>query len=95
MFITVDEAREHLRILTNEDDAYISARIDSAVAHLEQNLGFVIEDEFDVVPADIKQAVLALMAHWYENREATGQNIFEVPMGVWDVVRERRKYAWE
>lgn len=95
MFITVAEAKEHLRVLDDADDAFIIAKIEAAIAHLERLLGFTIEEEYEVPPADIKQAVLALMAHWYENREATGENVFEVPMGVWDVVRERRTYAWE
>lgn len=95
MSITVSEAKEQLRVLVDEDDVFIAAKIEAAQAHVETLLGFTIADEFDVMPADIKHVILALMAHWYENREATGENIFEVPMGVWDVIRERRAYAWE
>lgn len=95
MFMTVAEARDQLRVLHEEDDEFIAAKLEAAIAHLEQLLGFSIEEEYDAPPADIKHAILALMAHYYENREATGENVFEVPMGVWDVVRERRAYAWE
>lgn len=34
------------------------------------------------VPAAIRSAILLLVGHLYENREATSQNIFQLPMGV-------------
>lgn len=88
-------AKAHLNILFDDDDALIEGKIEAAQAHLESLLGFAIETEFPTVPDDMKQAVLALVGHWYENREATGENIFEAPFSVWDVVRERRSYDWE
>lgn len=38
----------------------------------------------DAVPQAIKQAMLMLIGHWYENRESVvlGANSFEVPQGV-------------
>ncbi|MBP2445946.1 head-tail connector protein [Rhizobium leguminosarum] len=103
--VTLAEAKAHLRIDFNEDDSLIEGKIDAAQAHLETLLGFKLDDvkfpdtddaDFpDTVPADLHQAVLLLLGHWYENREATGSNLFEVPMSVWDVVRERRSYAFE
>lgn len=93
--VTLADAREQLRVLHNDDDTLIEAKIEAAQTHLESLLGFAIEEEYDAPPSDLKQAVLALVGHWYENREATGENLFEAPMGVWDVVRERRGYAWE
>lgn len=38
--------------------------------------------EADAVPANIKQAILLLVCHWYQNREAVGANGLEVPMSV-------------
>jgi uncharacterized phiE125 gp8 family phage protein len=35
----------------------------------------------DLVPADAKQAIRMLVAHWYQNREATGSNTFDIPLG--------------
>lgn len=88
-------AKAHLNILFDDDDTLIEGKIEAAQAHLESLLGFAIEEEFEVAPGDLKQATLALVAHFYENREATGENLFEAPHSVWDVVRERRSYAWE
>ena len=36
------------------------------------------------VPETIKQAILMMIGHWYENRESTSQNmtVIDVPMGV-------------
>lgn len=35
------------------------------------------------VPSNIKQAILMMVAHWYENREAASEaKMMEVPMGV-------------
>lgn len=93
--VTLADAKAHLRILHNDDDALVSSKILAAMAHLESLLGFEIEVEYTTVPDDFKQAVLALVGHWYENREATGEHIFEAPLSVWDIVRERRSYAWE
>ncbi|MFD1744056.1 head-tail connector protein [Rhizobium helianthi] len=93
--VSLADVKEHLRLLHDDDDALIEDQIPAAVAHLETLLGYVIEEEFTTVPDDLKQAVRALVAHWYENREATGENLFEAPFGVWEIVRERRSYAWE
>ena len=48
-----------------------------------------IEVEFDSgfgavadVPQALKQAILLLVSHWYENREAVGDNMSKVPMAV-------------
>lgn len=88
-------AKAHMNITFEDDNQLISDKIEAAQAHLETLLGFVIEEKYETPPADLKQAVLALVAHFYENREATGVNLFEVPMSVWDVIRERRSYAFE
>jgi len=88
-------AKAHLNIMHDDDDTLIQGKIDAASAHLEALLGYVVEDEFETVPDDLRQAVLALVGHWYENREATGEHIFEAPLNMWDIVRERRSYAWE
>lgn len=88
-------AKAHLNIMHDDDDVLIQAKIDAASAHLEGLLGYAVEDKFETVPDDLKQAVLALVGHWHQNREATGEHIFEAPLSFWDVVRERRTYAWE
>lgn len=36
----------------------------------------------DAVPQGIKHAILMLVSHWYENREASGDGKAEMPLGV-------------
>lgn len=36
----------------------------------------------DNVPETTRQAIYLLIGHWYENREATGTNMTEIPLGV-------------
>ncbi|QIA23098.1 head-tail connector protein [Mesorhizobium sp. AA22] len=97
--VTLAEQKAHLGVTLDSDDDLISAQIDAAQAHIEQLLGFVIAEEFAsplVVPADLIGAVMTLAAHLFENREATvvGISAMELPLGVWDVVRERRNYSF-
>jgi hypothetical protein len=97
--------KAELGILDDVDDALITSKIEAAQAHLEALLGFKIEEEFPpigdppavLVPADIVAAVKMLAAGLYENRESTivGVSAMETPHGVWDIVRERRRYEWE
>lgn len=93
--VDVAAAKAHLNLLHDDDDTLLDDKVKAAQAHLESLLGYTIETEFPIAPADLKEAVLALVGHWYENREATGSNLFEAPLSVWDIVRERRSYAWE
>lgn len=91
---TLELAKMHLGVTESDDDTLISAKLDSAQALLEGWLGYAIEDRFDTPPADLVEAVLQMMAHAYENREATvvGLTITAIPLGVRDVIAARRDY---
>ncbi|MEQ1406153.1 head-tail connector protein [Neorhizobium sp. Rsf11] len=95
--VDLDDMKEHLRVLYDDDDALITSKIDAAQAHLESLLGYTIETEFTTVPSDVIEAVMLLVGHWYENREASvvAATIVDTPLSVWDIVRERRSYAFE
>ena len=106
MIVTKDEARAHLNVTGNADDAIIEAQIGAAQAHIESLLGFKIEERYpptedsspvSTVPASLKQAVLLLVGHLYENREASliGVNAQALPFGLWDIVNEHRNYWGE
>jgi uncharacterized phiE125 gp8 family phage protein len=43
------------------------------------------------IPDDIIHAILLLVAHWYQNREAVGEEIVIVPMGVDALLCNHRK----
>ncbi|TGP88930.1 MULTISPECIES: head-tail connector protein [unclassified Mesorhizobium] len=96
--VTLAEQKAFVRVDFEDDDAMITQQIDAAQAHLEQLLGFTIETEFAdplVVPADLVGAVMQLAAQRYEYREAVQDNaVAETPLGVWDVVRQRRNYSF-
>ncbi|AVA21188.1 head-tail connector protein [Rhizobium sp. NXC24] len=94
--VTLDDIKEHMRIDFDDDNELIDGKIDAAQAHLESLLGYAIADQFQTPPDDLKEAVRQLVASWYETREATvTTGLMDTPLSVWDVVRERRSYAFE
>lgn len=46
------------------------------------------------VPTPIRQAILLLVGHWYENREAVGSDMKEVPMAVNSLVLPFRRVSF-
>jgi uncharacterized phage protein (predicted DNA packaging) len=102
MIVTLDDMKQHLNITTDnggDDDRLITGQIEAAQGHVTRLLGFDIEAKFpgDTVPAELKQAVKMLAAHWYENRETVlvGISAQEVPHGVWSIVSEHREYSFD
>jgi len=98
--VSLHDMKQELNVFHDDEDALISTKIDQAQAHLEALLGFVIATEFAsplVVPADLIGAIKMLTAGSYENRESTlvGSSGQEVPHGVWEVVRNRRRYSYD
>lgn len=94
--VTTAEMKAHLNIIDNVDDSLIDSKVSAAQTMLEQQLGYAIEDEFEEPPDDLREAVCLLAAHFYENREATviGVSASLLPLGVKDIIRERRNYSW-
>lgn len=96
--VDLADMKRHLNVTDDNDDSLIEGKLDAAQAALERQLGYVIEDEFEDegVPADLQEAVRQLAAHWYENREASvvGVSVHLLPLGVRDIIRERRNYSW-
>jgi len=84
-YISLEEAKDHLRVEFDEDDRYITELIDVAEASLEQNLGItlsnlILSGSLSDLPADLKHATRILVSQWYENREpVTGLNVKSVP----------------
>ncbi len=65
--VTLQEMKQHLRILHNFDDAMIQIYLDSAEQHIQNFLG----DDYAktaATPAPVKAAVLLLGADLYQNR---------------------------
>src|SRR5690606_10215459 len=85
--VTIDDFKANSRIEHDDEDDLIEGKIAAAQSQIESWLGFNIvarysNDSPAEIPADLKQAVLALAAHLYEVREASiiGVSIMTVPM---------------
>ncbi len=105
MIVTTQELKEQLNFsadLGSGDDALLDRKLAAAQGHIEQLLGYSIEstyggDDQEPVPPALKEAVLQLAAHWYENREATlvGVSIQSITFGVSEIVNEYRNYSFD
>lgn len=93
--ISVEDAKSHLNITTDADDALITGKIEAAEAWISRWLETPLA-EMTEVPADLKEAVRLLVGHLYENREATliGLTAEEVPFGVWDIINQHRAWSF-
>lgn len=67
MPVSLAEAKMHMRVLHDAEDALIQMYIDSAGAYIANEIGQAIPEP---APADIKLAALLLVAHYYNHREA-------------------------
>lgn len=101
MIITIDEMKQQLGFtddMGNDDDALLEGKIEAAQAHIERLLGYKLDAEFPngSTPADLKEAIRLLTAHWYENREASlvGVAAQEIPYGIREIVREYRNWSF-
>ncbi len=93
--IPVEDAKAHLNVTADDDDALIGDKISAAEAWIDRWLKEPMA-EMEEVPADLRQAVLMLVGHFYENREATlvGISADEVPLGVWDILNQHREWSF-
>ena len=66
--LDLDTVKNYLRIDHNEDDSLLSLMIDAAKSYIQSYLNKKF-DEFEEIPDEFTIACLALIAHWYENRE--------------------------
>lgn len=73
--VTLEEMKQHLRILHTFDDAMIQIYLDSAEQHIKQFLG---DDWIKTTeaPAPIKSAILLLGADLYQNRTMQADQAF-------------------
>lgn len=91
--MSLDEVKAHLRLDFADDDAQLTRMRDAACEMVESWTG-PIADIAAEVPASIREAVLMLVGHWYENREATAEvTLVPVPFGFHELIARYRK--WE
>lgn len=93
----ISAAKAHLNMdaVDSADDWILFDKIEAAEAWIDRWLPEPMAD-MESVPADLKQAVLMLVAHFYENREATlvGVSAEEIPFGVWDIINQHRAWSF-
>ena len=85
--VTVEEAKAYLRIDGEEEDALVSSLIILAQDCCEDILRYELTEELMEPP--IKQAILILVTHFYEER--SGEDVPEV---VYTLLRPYRKAEW-
>ncbi len=94
MIVTVAQIKAQLNLDDAIDDALVELKAQAAQNHVERLLGFRIEEEFVTVPPALQEAVLQLAAHWYENREASGDASGPILFSVEEIVREYRGFTF-
>jgi hypothetical protein len=100
--VTLEDLKAQLNFtddIGEEDDPLLEGKIAAAQGHIERLLGFRIADRFggedqEPVPPSLAEAVLQLAAWWYEQREAAGGGMQEVPFGVSELVAEFRGFTF-
>ncbi|MPR61231.1 phage gp6-like head-tail connector protein [Ochrobactrum intermedium] len=85
-------AKAHMNIVGSDDDELINHYIDAAEEFIADFTGKPIPAP---APASLKQAILMVVAHWNENREAAtvGISAATLPFGVMSILRNHRDYS--
>lgn len=99
MIATLADVKAQLNVTSDIDDTLLTRKISAAQDYVEAWLGYKIESVYggegqEEVPPALVEAVLQLVGHWYENREATlvGVSAQQLPHGVSDIIREYRRW---
>jgi len=100
--VTLAEAKAHARIDDGEAyDDFFQAKIDAAEALASDYIGTSLTDADtfpDGLPASVKEAVLQLIAHFYDNRAplVIGSGITQavkIAPSAFDLLRPYRKWS--
>ncbi len=95
--------KAHCNITFNDDDALLTAKLETATRFTSQHIGRLDPDTGETVmltwetaEPELREAVLMLAAHLYENREATavGSAMAMTPLGFWDLILSYRRWVF-
>ena len=82
-YVTLDEAKIHCRVDYSDDDSYISDLIEVCETAVADEIGSTLASTeiSGVLPRPLKQCILLLIGHLYNNREPVsfGSSVVEVP----------------
>lgn len=90
--VSLDLAKAHMQVDDATDDELISLYIDAAETWAGNYIGKSLAD-FDPVPADVRHAVLKLVAYYYEVRSLAtyGLSVDMAPQGVASILDSYRE----
>lgn len=89
--VALATAKAHLRVVHTSDDAYLQTLLDAAEGHLAST---GVDMEADPLPAPVAHAVLLLVSHLNENRDAVvagNMSAAILPFGVNALVQPFRE----
>ncbi len=88
--------KAHLNIIDDADDGLLAEELDAAIVFTSHQIGGEAPVAWDTATADVRQAVLMLAGHWYENREAilVGVGAENVPLGYSDLLLAHRRWVF-
>lgn len=82
-YVTLEQAKDHLRVDFTDDDIYIEDLIDVAETSIENEIGSTLASNLveSVLPKPLYKAILLLIGHLYNSREPviTGVGVTKVP----------------
>lgn len=99
----LEQVKQHLRIDDDADDGLLKGYVEAAMVHVEQHCdrtlvvavpGVELPPEQMELTADVWQAVMLLVAHWYATREAvvTGTIATPVQLGFERLLWYRKRF---
>jgi uncharacterized phage protein (predicted DNA packaging) len=86
--ITLAEVKEYLRIDSEEEDGLLANLLSASIEHCENFLYPAVLPS-ESLPMPIKQAVLILVAHFYEQRNGE-----EIPKVIYVLISPYRGQKW-
>ena len=92
--ITLDQAKAHLNVTLDADDALLTDKLAAAKAWVSAYTAG--DPDADTAPAPIREAVLQLTAWLYAQREAglVGVTAQDLPFGFLDLLAPYRAFAF-
>ena len=71
--INIDIVKDYLRLDHSEDDEFLGILLSSARSFIQSYLNLKFDD-FEEIPDELTIACLAIISHWYENRQVEVSN---------------------
>jgi uncharacterized phage protein (predicted DNA packaging) len=89
----IADLKAHLNITFDTDDGLLTGKLAAAEQCVSDFTGSQFGEDS---PAPLKEAVLQLAGHFYENREPVviGQSVDAIPFGIFDLVGPYRGYVF-